>query len=341
MSVPADQLDIGYRFSAIDLPSLPAPDVVETLDYDTLLQARIDDYVTRMQAHDPDFTAPQVSDPAYQVLAAGAYRELLLRQRVNDAARQCLLAFATGTNLDQLGALKKVSRLLIDPGDPDAVPPVPPVYEPDADFRQRIALAPEGFTVAGPAGAYVFHAITAGNEVTLDDVSSPEAGVVDIRYRFADDTAPAQVKDAKTTSPNPGEVVVHVLSREGNGTPSQAVLDAVTAQLSADHVRPLDDDVSVVPAEVIGYEVIAKLTLYPGPGEAETLAAAESAAQRYADERHRLDRDVTRSTLFGALAIPGAVQHIELLEPAADIVTDATQAAYCTGITLTVVGRDE
>lgn len=343
MSTPAEQLNVGYRFSAIDLPALPAPDVVETLAYADLLQARLDDYVQRMRAAtgDPDYPAPGTSDPAYQVLAAGAYRELLLRQRINDAARQCLLAFATGTNLDHLGALKKVQRLIVDPGDPEADPPVPPTYESDDDYRRRIALAPEGFSVAGPEGAYIFHGLTAGQTVTLDDVSAPEAGIVQVRYRFDPDSTAAQVKDVSATSPDPGEVRVTVLSREGDGTPDQALLDAVEAQLSDQHVRPLDDDVTVAAAEILPYTIEAELTLYPGPGEAETLAAAEAAAQAYADNRHALGRDVTRNTLYGALAIAGAVQNIELTSPAADIVADDGQAPYCTGITLTVVGRDE
>lgn len=341
MSVPASQLDIGYRFSAIDLPSLPPPDVVEPLTYAALLQARLDDYVARMQAHDPEFPAPLVSDPAYQVLAVGAYRELLLRQRVNDAARQCLLAFATGTNLEHLGALKKVSRLLINAGDPEAVPPLPPVYESDADYRQRIALAPEGFSVAGPEGAYVFHGLTAGNPVTLDGVESPEPGVVRLIYRFDPTATAAQVKDVSAVSPAPGQVVVTVLSRVGDGTPDQALLDAVTAQLSDQHIRPLDDQVFIQPATILPYAIEARLWLYPGPGEAETLAAAQAGADAYVADRHALGRDVTRSTLFGALAVPGAVQRIELLQPAADIVADDHQAPYCTGITLTVEGRDE
>lgn len=341
MSVPADQLNIGYRFSAIDLPSLPPPDLVETLDYQTLLQARLDDYVLRMQEIDASFSQPLPSDPAYQVLAVGAYRETLIRQRINDAARQTLLAFATGDNLDHLGALKGVARLVVEEADPDANPPTAAVYESDDDYRRRIALAPEGFSVAGPEGAYIFHGLTAGNPVTLDGVTSPEAGLVEIRYRFDPEATAAQIKDISAVSPDPGDIVITVLSREGDGEPDQSLIDEVTEQLSDQHIRPMDDNVSVQGAEILEYAIEARLWLYPGPGESETLAAAQSAAEAYAEDRHRLGRDVTRSTLFGALSVPGAVQRIELLHPASDIVADDQQAAYCTGITLTVEGRDE
>ena len=62
--------------------------------------------------------------------------------------------------------------------------------ESDPDFRRRIQLAPEGFSVAGPEGAYIFHALSA------------DPGVL----------------DACATSPSPGEVVVTVLARAGDGT---------------------------------------------------------------------------------------------------------------------------
>lgn len=64
-------------FTAVDLSQLPAPSVVETLDFETILQAMLDDLLAR----DPDFSALVESDPAYKILEVAAYRELLLRQR--------------------------------------------------------------------------------------------------------------------------------------------------------------------------------------------------------------------------------------------------------------------
>ncbi|MFN1233522.1 baseplate assembly protein, partial [Enterobacter hormaechei] len=62
-------------------------------------------------------------------------------QRVNDAVRAVFLASARGADLDQLGAAFNVSRLVINTGDPDAVPPVDPVCEDDDAFRERIQLS--------------------------------------------------------------------------------------------------------------------------------------------------------------------------------------------------------
>ncbi|MCP3967439.1 MAG: hypothetical protein GY750_14680 [Lentisphaerae bacterium] len=69
-------------FNAIDLSLLPAPDVIETLDYELILAGMIAD----LQAKAPEFSALVESDPAFKILEAAAYREVILRQRVNDAS---------------------------------------------------------------------------------------------------------------------------------------------------------------------------------------------------------------------------------------------------------------
>ena len=57
--------------------------------------------------------------------------------------------------------------------------------------------------------------------------------------------ADAKVADAEITSPQPGDVQITILSRMGDGTPDQALLDAVDAVVQADDVRQLTDTVIV------------------------------------------------------------------------------------------------
>ena len=121
--------------TAIDLSQLPAPTVVETLDYESVLAALQADFTARY----PAFTAALESEPVLKLLEVAAWRELIVRGRVNDAARACMLAYALGSDLDHLAALYGVQRLLLDAGDPTAVPPVPPTYESDARLRARNA----------------------------------------------------------------------------------------------------------------------------------------------------------------------------------------------------------
>ena len=101
--------------TAIDLSRLPVPNVVEALDFEIILAAQLDDLIER----DDTYTGLLESDPAMKVLQVTAYRELLLRQRVNEAARAVMLAYAMDTDLDHLGALMNVERLQVSPADSD------------------------------------------------------------------------------------------------------------------------------------------------------------------------------------------------------------------------------
>ena len=131
------------RFTAIDLSGLAPPNIIETLDYEQIVTALRDDLVERFPLIAGVIDLE--SEPARKLIEAFAYRELRLRARINDAARAVLLASSWGTNLDHLGALFATART---PG------------ETDDRFRRRIQLAPEAFSVAGPEGAYQYHALT-------------------------------------------------------------------------------------------------------------------------------------------------------------------------------------
>lgn len=295
-------------FTAIDLSRVPAPQIIDALDFEQIFGELVADLI----ASAPEFTAYVESDPAIKLLEVCAYRELLLRQRINEAARAVMLPYALGTDLDNLAALFGVTRLITDPGEPDALPPVAPTYETDADFRYRVQLSLEGLSTAGPEGAYIFHALSASGEVL----------------------------DASATSPNPGEVLITLLARSGSGTASSELQATVEAALTAESVRPLTDFVRVQSASITPYAITATLYFFAGPDREVILANAQAAAQAYTASQHRLGRDVTLSGIYAALHQPG-VQRVELASPSANIIVSRHAATYCTGITLTDGGLDE
>lgn len=297
-------------FTSVDLSQLPAPAVVETLSFETIFAEMLAD----LRARDPSFTALVESDPAYKILEVCAYRELLIRQRVNDGARAVMLAYAAGSDLDQIAANYNVQRLVVQAGNPDDIPPTEDVLETDEELRRRVLLSLEGYTTAGSVGAYIFHALSASGDCLDVSVASPTI--------------------------TPGVVNVAVLSRTGSGAAPSPTLAAVTAALNAETVRPLCDTVVVESAQVIPYAITATLTLYPGAGQDQVLAAAQAAAAAYATRMHALGLDITRSGVFAALHQPG-VQNVALASPAADIVVGWNQASHCTGITVNVGGEGE
>jgi phage-related baseplate assembly protein len=292
----------------IDLASLPAPEVIETLDFESILEAMLSD----LRARDEAFSAVVESDPAYKILEVAAYREMLLRQRVNDAARSVMLAFSAGSDLDHLAALFGVSRLVVDAGNPDAIPPIPPTMESDKRLRYRAQMAFEGLSVAGPVGAYEFHALGAS----------------------------AQVKDVSIQSPAPGRVDVIVLSQAGDGVPDAELLGVVDGGVNRDDVRPLTDEVAVIAAEIIHYDLTATLILYEEPDASVVLEASRAAAQSHVANQHALGRDITLSGLYAALHQAG-VQKVILASPADNIVVSPYQAAWCDSVNVEVGGRDE
>ncbi|WP_417778609.1 baseplate J/gp47 family protein [Stutzerimonas xanthomarina] len=297
-------------FTPIDLSRLPAPNVVEPLDYETILAERKAELVSAFPPEQQETIAARLaleSEPLTKLLQENAYRELIWRQRVNEAALATLLAFAKGADLEQIAARFNVQRLTITPADNSAVPPVPAVMEGDESLRERTQMAMEGLSVAGPRNAYIFHA------------------------RSAD----GRVADAWADSPNPAEVVVTVQSALGNGTASPELLAIVDAYLSDEDRRPLADRLTVQSATVLPYQVDAVLHLNTVGPEAEPIrAAAEARLAALVTQRRRLGLEVNRSALDAALHIEG-VKRVELVDWA-DIVATREQAPYCTGYSVTV-----
>lgn len=292
--------------TAVDLSRLPPPDVIEALDFEIILQAKKD----RLAQLLPDFGPFLESDPAVKLLEICAFDELLLRQRVNDGARAVLLAFAGGGDLDNLAALLGVTRLELVPANPQTGEAA--IMESDDALRARVLLAPDAFSVAGPASAYVFHARSASGDVA----------------------------DAAATSPAPGEVVVYVLSRLGDGTALPDLLAAVAAVVNGDAVRPLTDEVTVQSAQIVPFDIDARITVFAGPDSSLILDAANTALDRLLADQRRIGRDITRSAIFSALHT-GGVQNVELVAPAADIVIGETQAAALINRSVIIAGTGE
>jgi phage-related baseplate assembly protein len=287
---------------AVDLSTLPAPVLVPQPSYAARKAAKL---AKLMELH-AEFTALVESDPAVKVIEADAYDEVTLARAFNDAAVGMLLAFAEGTNLDQIGALLDVPRLVVAA----ATETTEAVMEGDVAYKQRIQLAPHAFSVAGPELAYVFHARSAHGDV----------------------------EDATAVSPSPGEVVVTVLSSSGTGVPTAEVLAAVNTTLQGP-VRPLTDHVTVQAAGLVDFTVEARLYVFAGPDQGLILATAQAALAAHLADVRKLGRDVARSAIVAALHV-GNVQRVELLQPAADVTIDWSQVGNATATSVTIAGTE-
>lgn len=295
-------------FAAIDLSQLPPPQIVEQIDFEQILAERKAYMISLWPADEQAQIAARLeieSEPLTKLLQENAYRETVWRQRVNEASLANLLATARGTDLEQLAGNFNVKRLVIQQGKANAVPPIPTLMESDDSLRERAQMAWEGLSTAGPRNSYIFHA------------------------RAAD----GRVADATAESPSPAVAVVTVQSLLGDGTAPPELLAVVNAYLSDDDRRPVADRLTVQGAQILNYQVKAKLYLLSsGPESEPILAAAEQRLLAYVHQRRRLGMEVSESALHAALHVEG-VRKVEL-EDWVDIVATKAQAPYCTGITL-------
>ncbi|MGA8134483.1 MAG: baseplate J/gp47 family protein [Pseudomonas gingeri] len=290
----------------VDLSELPAPDVLEPLDFEEVYGEALDVFRSHMGGN---WTASLESDPVTKLLEVASYIKLGNRARVNDAAKSQLLAYATGADLDHLAANVNLKRLVIQPADLLAVPPVEAVMESHDALRERVQLAYEGLTTAGPRNSYILHARNAS----------------------------ALVADATAESPSPACVDVTVLGLEGDGTAGPELLRLVATAVNDDDVRPVGDLVTVRGAQILRYRVDAVLHMKgTGPENDAALSEAIKRLEAWINPRRRLGVEVARSGVDAQLHVAG-VARVELKDWL-DLKPTKAQAAYCTGYSVVLGG---
>lgn len=297
---------MAESYDVINLSDLPVLDAIVVPDASVIFGA----WLARLRELDPEFDALVESDPAYKQGEVTAFQLTLAFQRVNDAVRAVFLASAQKADLDQIGAAFNVERMEIVPATPDTVPPTDAVMEEDDAFRERIQLSWSQLNTAGARNAYRFHARSADEDVLDADAYGPEE------------------------HGRAGEVDVYVLSREGNGTASEALLDAVSARLNADEIRPLTDLVTVKSAIINDYSVTAELEIPDGPDAGEVLENAKNTLMSYTRLANRINGMVPLSAIYAALQQTG-VARVILSSPRADIEPATGTAPRCAAVNVT------
>ncbi len=132
--------------------------IIEKLSYEEIFSRMKEELINR----DASFTALVESDPAMKVLEVAAWRELLLRQRINESVKSNLLKFAIGEDLDNLAEFYGVERQK---------------EEEDERFRKRIKAKIKGWSTGGN---YRYHALSSDRRVKDALVESPVPGSVQI-----------------------------------------------------------------------------------------------------------------------------------------------------------------
>ncbi|EPP2530228.1 baseplate assembly protein [Vibrio cholerae] len=248
-------------------------------------------------------------------------------REVNEDALQMFAYWAEDSNLDAVVSNLGLRRQVLDEGDANAFPPVPATLESNEHLRLRYFLAPYSFSNAGPRLAYKYHAMTLDERPTVS-VDAPEPNKVVVTYEFGEGSMAGQVKDATGLRTAPGEVKVTVLAREGNGTPSDELIAAVTSYFQRDDVAPETDEITVAKATILPYQIRAIAYISKGPDTQVTKSAAEALLQQYADEQHHLGATIEPSMVYHVLHQAGA-KKVDLLEPLAELAAGLDEAPWC------------
>lgn len=138
-----------------DLSALPPPEVIEEISFEDYFAQLAADIKARFAAAGVDWDVEQLeTDAAVIVAQAAAYRETVLRSRINYVAQQGFLYFAESGNLEQLSAWLEVFRM---------------EGESDDRLKERFRLATFGRSAGGPAERY--RSVVLGADIDVRDVA--------------------------------------------------------------------------------------------------------------------------------------------------------------------------
>jgi phage-related baseplate assembly protein len=301
-------------FDPTDLTVVPPPQVIETLEFETIFQ----EMLVQFQKLEPEYTFLTEADPVVKLLQHMAYREMGQRERTNQVAQSNLLPFSTGADLDNLGAFYNIRRLQIAPArrDNNGDIVIPAVMESDDDFKYRIQQRRS--STAGGAAHYRYWAFQTDPRVKDVAVYSPDF--------------PSNINMG-------GQVQVALLSKEPNGTPSQDLIDKVSAVVGRDDVKVLSDIVDVIPAVQKPFEVQANIKLYPN-APISAVADAMTRLQTEFDKAQGLGRDITLSWLTSKLSSDN-VHSVQLIAPAQDVVVRPNEYPVMTSVVTAFAGYSD
>lgn len=307
--------------NTLDLAALPLPAIVEALDFEAIVAAMTADF----QARWPAFTAVLESDPVLKLIEVAAWRELLLRARINEVARAGMLASAQGSDLAQLAARFNTARR---------------AGESDASLRQRAQLGFHQVAAAGSRERYRWHVLDAHAALSQADawqMAPGQVGVSPLGWILAP-VAEVEPADAVIGAALWGSPPIGLAYRVAEAADPPFV--AARLRILSDEVCPVGVDVRLATPAITTYAITAVLHLPPGPDVVTVTASARTAVAALVRERAQFRLDVYRAALLGALMVPG-VRNVTLSSPAQDIARGPGELAVCTAVSLTAAVADD
>ena len=281
--------------------------VLEQIDVEQIIADRMARLKDLWKQYDPPSAAQYdveelEFDPIKINQEACSYFELLLRDRVNQAARSITLAYAIGTDLDAIA-----SRY------PGGVPRQE--GESDDRYRRRIWLSPNTLSPHGTAEAYEFWALTAVPE--LRDVTALRSVMHDYY---------------------PTILITCLANIVNEPSPTMEQLVFVRSYIQSLSRMGLTDVISVNPPKIKEIEYTIDVYLFPGPAPDQTIQRIIINLQRLIDSQYWLGHDHTHTAIHAACALSG-VHHIDIVSPTEDVTIPLDWVVKVTNLTVRMAGR--
>jgi phage-related baseplate assembly protein len=323
------QYVVNSRFNVIDLNQLGRMVVLEDLDSEQNIIDRMLKFKAIWTEHDPpsgaEYDVENLEfDPIRICQEANAFFEVLLRDRINQAARAVTLAFAISTDLDAIASRYPVGPRLDSDGD--GVPD-----ETDARYRRRVQLSLNALSPHGVAGAYIYWALTA--DPFLRDASEvAREGTGEVIVSVMDELQP---NDGESTEQYRERLLV-----EWEPRISTERLLQVRSFIYDEGRRGATDVAIVANCKVIDVSYYVQVWFYPPPDRPTLLALIRTKLLELVDQQRWLGYDHTRMSIDAAVAQLG-VHHANIVSPAQDVFVDPTTCVRVREIVLQYMGQME
>ena len=291
-----DKLDhLGFLLGVTRLPPAQA---VTTLRYELSAPQSQNVTIPEGTRATPDGTHYFATSESVMILAGSMSAEVTAKCTIPGLSGNGWIIGQINQQVDRLPWVKSVSNVTASSGGAE--------NEDDENLRERIQLAPEYFSVAGPRGAYEYWARSAHQDI------------IDVAVLGPPDL-------------EPGNVELYPLMRGGE-LPAPEIVDAVLKKCNAEDVRPLTDYVKAFQPKPVRYrlDVVYWLDRSRATQAAALQQAVEAAARGWISwQKSRLGRDLNPSELNYRMVAAGA-KRVEVKMPVFTVLS-ASQVALLDG----------
>lgn len=321
---------------------LPKPEIIKTPSFDNLFQTiknNVLDYLNTNSPDDVEAVAETFENQAELMTKLTEAFTVILQshfRQMNAQALQMFGMYATDDDMvDLIASQLGVERQILDEGDPNAFPPVPPKVESNEALLTRYYLAAYALATTGTRSGYRFNAMTLGGRPKVT-VESPTQSKVVVTYEFDSHEMAGQTKDAQARRVAPGEVDCFILAHANKGVPAEALIAATLQYMQRDDIAQETDLLKVKAPTIKTWSCEAVLYIRTGPDADMVKVAAEKAVRDYAEQQHRLGGSIELSMLYSVLLKTTGAHRGDILQPTQPLRCQFNEAPYLESVQITV-----